>query len=197
MKLVGTDGTRYYSFALAPGSHVLGRNSDCDLPMPSRTVSRQHAVIEVSVDGQTVTVTDQGSHNGTFLNGRKVTGSVTVKIGDRLIFGDNEFKITDADETAVSGPATFKPGDDRVPEKSVFLSINDALKPLPGQSFPALGFLDLTLCQRLFFIRSPKSSLQAFFVAGGILIDILILNFPCRQIHQVGFAGFKYPVEGN
>ncbi len=59
-------------YTLPVGSETLiGRDDDADLPLGEARVSRRHAVVRVNPDS-TVVIEDQGSSNGTFVNGTKV-----------------------------------------------------------------------------------------------------------------------------
>ncbi len=60
----------------------MGRNPDCDIVLDVGAVSRQHARI-TNIDGQFY-VEDQGSRNGTFLNGNLVTGRQLLEENDQL-----------------------------------------------------------------------------------------------------------------
>lgn len=132
LKLVGTDGRRYYSWALTPGRHTIGRNPDCDCFIPDKTVSRSHAEIEVSSNAAEYFLRDLNSHNGTQLNSVAVTERTLIKVKDTISFGSTEFRIASADE-ASTGPIerTTARLSEIDPQSSVFLSINEALKPLP------------------------------------------------------------------
>ncbi|MCB2230930.1 SpoIIE family protein phosphatase [bacterium] len=147
LSLIGTDGEHYYTFRLEPGRYVLGRKTDSDLCVPHSTVSRRHAEIEVDGSDGQVFVTDLGSHNGTSVNQMRITARTEVKNGDQVGFGSTEFRLSDSEKPA----AAPKPQPNRTqlsdfdPEKSVFLDINEALKPLPAKAsdnpelFPALS----------------------------------------------------------
>jgi diguanylate cyclase (GGDEF)-like protein len=67
---------------------VLGRSPECSFQFEEITVSRRHAFLAVNGDG-TVTLTDQGSTNGTLVNGRAVGSrrSVRLRDGDRIQLG--------------------------------------------------------------------------------------------------------------
>ena len=133
LKLIGTDGNRLFSWEMKPGKFILGRKAECDFYVPNQTVSRNHAEVEVTDDG-TVFITDLGSHNGTTINSRPVSERVQMKLGDNIVFGEVNFRLSDRDEPITTGPSSrstqLAPRD---PEKSVFLSINEALKPLPSK----------------------------------------------------------------
>lgn len=60
---------------------VMGRQPDCEIPVPSEEVSRHHARLRVTPDG--LYVEDMGSANGTYLNGKRVQ-SGHLKPGEEL-----------------------------------------------------------------------------------------------------------------
>jgi serine/threonine protein kinase len=68
LKLVLPSG----EYALTPGVHTIGRTRENDVVINDRQVSRHHAEIRTSPDGQSVLV-DLDSTNGTFLNGHHLT----------------------------------------------------------------------------------------------------------------------------
>ncbi|MEE8625366.1 MAG: FHA domain-containing protein, partial [Acidiferrobacterales bacterium] len=74
-------------YTLPPGTEILiGRGADADIPLiEERRVSRKHAIIRVSAEGNVV-IEDQGSSNGTFVNGTRVTRQ-ELKDGDRIQIG--------------------------------------------------------------------------------------------------------------
>lgn len=129
--LVGTDGNRFYSWELNPGQYSLGRKEECDFAVFNNTVSRKHVQIDVTDDSRCF-VTDLSSHNGTTLNNESVFEKVEVFVGDRINFGSTDFKISDTGDNIKQSTtrATTKLAD-HDPEKSVFLSINEVLQPLP------------------------------------------------------------------
>lgn len=70
---------------LDTGHILIGRDQLCDIRVPSRAVSRHHALIVNSANG--ITIIDLGSTNGTFVDGHKVcqfelTSSGIVTVGD-------------------------------------------------------------------------------------------------------------------
>jgi pSer/pThr/pTyr-binding forkhead associated (FHA) protein len=81
-KLVVVAGKlRGQEFVLKSGENTLGRDSGCDIHFPVEGVSKRHLSITVSDD--VVTVSDLGSANGTFLNGRIVKKGA-IKTGDKI-----------------------------------------------------------------------------------------------------------------
>ncbi|HID64584.1 MAG TPA: FHA domain-containing protein [Anaerolineae bacterium] len=61
---------------------IIGREEDCDIVLPSRQVSRNHARIRRS--GGRHILEDLGSKNGTFVNGRQLTEPYTLQDGDEV-----------------------------------------------------------------------------------------------------------------
>jgi pSer/pThr/pTyr-binding forkhead associated (FHA) protein len=74
-------------YTLADGAHLtIGRVQGNDIVLKDMTVSRLHAAI--AVKGQNLFVFDQGSKNGTIVNGTRVT-SAELKDGDIVRIGKN------------------------------------------------------------------------------------------------------------
>lgn len=71
----------------------VGRDPTCDLAIPDRSVSRNHATIEVHED-QTL-VRDGGSKNGTFVNGERVKERA-LRPGDVIAFGMTRVHVEQA-----------------------------------------------------------------------------------------------------
>jgi hypothetical protein len=61
-------------------SMIVGREPGCDIVVPDRQVSRNHARITPSKDG--VLIEDLGSKNGTHRNGDAIQGSAILQDGD-------------------------------------------------------------------------------------------------------------------
>ncbi|HXF68971.1 MAG TPA: FHA domain-containing protein [Thermoflexus sp.] len=59
---------------------VIGRSETCDLVLPERQISRQHARLKREADGYYIE--DLGSKNGTFVNGQPLTPFVPQRLKD-------------------------------------------------------------------------------------------------------------------
>jgi pSer/pThr/pTyr-binding forkhead associated (FHA) protein len=70
---------------------IIGRQTDCQVRIPSANVSRHHCELSLSDDGQ-VSVRDLGSSNGTYVNKQRVTQG-PVKAGDLLCLGGFVFVV--------------------------------------------------------------------------------------------------------
>lgn len=82
----------------------IGRSSDNDISLPEPEVSRRHALISLApgADGSlSVSIEDQDSTNGTYVNGKKVRasrGQVPLRHGDVVRVGGHAFKLKRLDE---------------------------------------------------------------------------------------------------
>jgi RsiW-degrading membrane proteinase PrsW (M82 family) len=77
------------TFDLESGFLTIGRGDTCSVrfdPLSERIASKQHAFIEAKPDGYYVT--DNGSTNGTLVNGNPIT-SAKLSSGDEIQFGRN------------------------------------------------------------------------------------------------------------
>jgi adenylate cyclase len=69
---------------------VAGRSPDCSLEVPDPNASRAHC--RFHFDGSTLTVADNGSSNGTWINDQRQPGA-TLKPGDVVRLGETRLKV--------------------------------------------------------------------------------------------------------
>ena len=79
------------SFSVTREVTVIGRREDCDLRIPVSEVSRKHC--RIVMEEGAVRAEDLGSSNGTFHNGKRISGSVTLEPGDSLEVGPVVFVL--------------------------------------------------------------------------------------------------------
>ncbi len=96
---------------------VIGREVGAEIALDDSQISRRHA--RLTITGNTVTIADLGSANGTFVNGRKIAGPTSLQEGDRIRIGTHDFRIeglappatapqlADANDATVAGIAPF------------------------------------------------------------------------------------------
>ena len=84
-------------FPLIPGVNVLGRAPSVDIALVDEEVSRTHAWITLGPSPEEITIEDQGSTNGTILNGQAITGKVALTAGDRIALGNHVLKLVAMD----------------------------------------------------------------------------------------------------
>lgn len=76
-------------FPLPSGTYVLGRGAGCTIVLDDPSVSRRH--VQLAVGASAVEVSDIGSTNGSFLNGKRLEGlhrfesDYVLEIGDTLL----------------------------------------------------------------------------------------------------------------
>ena len=71
---------------------TIGRGVDNAVVLEDALVSRHHALLHPGGPGQAAVLQDLGSFNGTFVNGRRVAGSVQLAVGAEVIFGNQTFR---------------------------------------------------------------------------------------------------------
>lgn len=88
--------TEETALAFKPGGRRVnvGRATDCDLSLNHGSVSKIHAALVMNREG-TLLVSDTGSTNGTFINGRRLAYGEARQIedGDVVSFGDVEVRF--------------------------------------------------------------------------------------------------------
>ncbi len=77
-------------FTLRNQITIVGRKEDCDIRIPLKEVSRQHAEITITRHG--VHVKDLGSSNGTYVNNERIKEKDLVA-GDHLVIGPVVFTL--------------------------------------------------------------------------------------------------------
>lgn len=111
-------GTQY---PVQQGETAIGRQNGNAIVLPSSKVSKRHCVL-VASDGELI-VQDQGSSNGTFVNGI-LTKSKRVKAGDKISVGEYVLEISSAVQRA------------NRPAPAAGLQGMGQLIPFPGNAMP-------------------------------------------------------------
>lgn len=89
-----------FAFRLLPGDvRTIGRATGAQFVVEAPLVSRVHCRLTCSEDGRLV-VEDLGSTNGTFVDARRVDGSVRLRAGSTLTVGRVGFAVSRAAEEA-------------------------------------------------------------------------------------------------
>jgi serine phosphatase RsbU (regulator of sigma subunit) len=83
--LEGTVKGQYVRIHLDKAAFRVGRSQDADIRLDDATVSRSHAMLSVQDDH--LELKDLGSHNGTYVNGRRLTDPAAVRPGDQIRIG--------------------------------------------------------------------------------------------------------------
>lgn len=72
-------------------STILGRSEDCDIVLKSDIASRRHASIVLKAGD--LILNDEGSSNGTFLNGEKLSAPTHLFDGDIIVIDTDTFSV--------------------------------------------------------------------------------------------------------
>jgi ABC-type multidrug transport system ATPase subunit/ABC-type multidrug transport system permease subunit len=83
----------YQAVNFARDSMIVGRDPQCDLPIDHPMVSWHHARLARTSEG--TTVEDLGSLNGTFVDGVRVSGRMTIAAGQEVGIGSFRFQLLD------------------------------------------------------------------------------------------------------
>jgi hypothetical protein len=70
---------------------TIGRSPSNSIVLSHRFVSSHHATVRLQ--GNEVLLVDEGSTNGTFLNGSRITAASRLKPGDAFVVGDTTFRL--------------------------------------------------------------------------------------------------------
>ncbi|MBP6927006.1 MAG: FHA domain-containing protein [Caldisericales bacterium] len=92
INLYGSDTEHY---RIRTSSVVLGTKKDADFMIDDETVSSEHARISETGDG--FVIIDLKSDSGTFVNDKKINGSVLLKNGDTIVLGNTKIEFTQSD----------------------------------------------------------------------------------------------------
>jgi pSer/pThr/pTyr-binding forkhead associated (FHA) protein len=93
---------------LDEGEHVLGRDPDVEVCLDSPGVSRRHA--RITIAGDSATIEDLGSKNGTSVGDQRLDGSRSLGDGDTIRIGSVALTFTvvrapSSTETVPDGPS--------------------------------------------------------------------------------------------
>lgn len=73
---------------------TLGRSAECDIVIDDATVSGEHAVFELSSNGE-VSIVDTGSTNGILVNSKPVEHALLSTV-DHIVIGTHELNLLDS-----------------------------------------------------------------------------------------------------
>lgn len=131
------------------GQVLFGRGSECTIRLDDSEVSRKHATVYMA-DGNLI-VRDEGSANGTFVNGQRIEGSIAVAAGDEIRMGKKVFSVQVIDSEDVT-PTVFAPERGPLPdvvESKLLPEAEPAPKPKSKLPLVAIGcgaLVILVLC---------------------------------------------------
>jgi sigma-B regulation protein RsbU (phosphoserine phosphatase) len=84
---------------------TIGRSSRNDICLSDPFASRLHA--ELRRENEQMLLVDNGSANGTYMNGQKVTGAVRMRVGDVVRIGETEIEYSVGEQSTISGATVY------------------------------------------------------------------------------------------
>ena len=161
-----SDNLRGTSFVLSDKKYTIGRSEAADICIPEGTVSGTHCTIFQSEDG-IYCVHDEGSTNGTRVNGRKLEDDVVpMENGDLLQVGSVEMMFENSEETG------------NAPEKTItVISLEDQNVGSESQGIKNLSSLNAggNAIKRSTSLRTNKVHNAIFFTVLGLLVVVVVV----------------------
>lgn len=169
-------------FALRPGANTIGRSRDCAIALSDDKVSTLHARIDVA--GETATLVDLGSTNGTLLNEAALAAPAPLHPGDAIQVGNTTLVYGDHERPAGEPPSTqvriIVADDEPVLQRPVAWSPEATTQVLPatGQDLEASELRRLygilSALYRVTSVVGRSVTLEGLFTnVLGVLFDIL------------------------
>lgn len=109
------------------GSLVMGRSAACDLRLDYPMVSARHA--RLTIRNGDLTITDLGSSNGTFVNGRRIHRPTPVKPGDQIGLAAVWFVLSEDGRSLLSQDVA---GDVTIEARGLGVTVNRSKRLLGG-----------------------------------------------------------------
>jgi len=106
---------------------TIGRSSRNDICISDPFASRLHA--EIRRENDQVMLVDNGSANGTFVNGQRVTGAIRLNVGDLVRIGETEIEYSAGEQDLLSGATVYLAG-----PAAQSLPADTITSPIPSRS---------------------------------------------------------------
>jgi ABC-type bacteriocin/lantibiotic exporter with double-glycine peptidase domain len=164
---------------LPPGSLVVGRDPGADLVLDDPNISRHHAVLVRT--GEHVEVRDDGSANGTRVNGRRV-GESELSDGDRIGIGRWELVLLRVDPEPAAGPAPAAPAP------------GPAAPPMPGADLAFTSFAGYLLDE--FGAGAVREFLRTFDPERQDRAAVAVFHSPLGALEEAWHARQRQQASG-
>jgi phosphoserine phosphatase RsbU/P len=160
----GEVGKRY---DLAEGESVVGRSPECDVVLDVAAVSRRHALI--TQDKGLFFIRDNGSRNGTIVNGQQIAGQAQLRDGDQILICDVLIEFRHAT------PASLLGGEPAGGGSSLLMPVSADLAEDEDVGSSVMATFDMTRDGRNTWAMSakPEQQLQAMIEISNNLSNAL------------------------
>ena len=166
---------------LTADSYSIGRSADNDIVLEGGRVSRRHAMLQRS--GDSYTVVDSGSHNGTFVNGLRIQQPAVLKPGDEIGVGPHVLVFEpSAEAAAATGPITVSLEKDYAVLLSEATSFFPRPKPAGEDTRPPEAARKEQRTLRLLFdLSNALSALYSVPAVSEKALDLLLESTTAEQ----------------
>jgi len=141
---------------------LIGRGSDCQLTLADGEASRRHAMLRPQSDGSVV-LEDLGSTNGTYVNGQRITGPVTLRGGERVRIGDTELNFLDGAGPAATQAAPQQPAATAAPAAAAAVPGAATAPPTPSR------------IERIMLRRSVNRAMLIAGISGAVALIAVVV----------------------
>ena len=119
------------SFDIGADATTLGRGINNDIVINDREISRSH--LRILRAGDALTVEDLGSTNGTFVNGKRISGVTPLQAGDMIGLGDTVALALESarEEASLRELLPAEPADAPTPGPQLSYGLQPAPEPVP------------------------------------------------------------------
>lgn len=169
---VSLPGSETHSITLDQPRVVIGRGAHVDVRLPTRAVSEAHAVIRM--EGHEVAVVDEGSTNGTRVNGVVIPRGRRKILRDGDVLGVAQYSLRVQVATAMADP----------PERTASLArrlLQETLRSIGGEGAPPQ--LILIGGRRAGFVWELPPPPKRTIVGRGEDADVMLDDRDCSRHH--------------
>lgn len=190
--LIVLQGGQAVPHPIQEGETVLGRHPACTIQLDSNTVSRRHA--QIIKQGAQYFVEDLGSGNGTFVNGKQITGRTPLNHDDRIKLGPILLRFQNDGSSILKQPQkTNVPRPSALAETSSEVDFTDD----PGDSETITGTLVGGVGGQFGALEvQPEAKLKAVIEITRGLAGTLDVKAICPKILDTLFAIFPQADRG-
>ena len=168
-ELVFLNGPRAGETVKVTRTLLAGRSPDCSLEVPDPNASRRHT--NLVYDGGTLTVSDNGSSNGTYINEARLTGPMVMHHGDVLRLGETKIRIQQS-ASQTTGASIFQLQDqDPDLSGSIIMPLSEAPRQASIEVLSARLAAIMRVSQALTNIRDREAVFRS-------ILDALFEVFP-------------------
>lgn len=168
-------------FPLHGGEVIIGRPVDpCQVDLMDSSISKRHAVLEVG--DETLTISDAGSTNGTYVNGTSITQPTVLSPGDRIGVGESLLELFEPASGPLADHLGYADGSlvfNRPPRISTRAPLGELSLPTPPEAqaksrFPLVTALVPLVMGVVMAVVMQRPEFLLFTLASPVLV---VANF--------------------